>query len=410
MMNASRPDSLLRGLSALLGLSLVASPAAVSIVLAACILLALVRAPVLRAQRPWRHPVVLLGLVLMAWITLQTLAQSGFTTRASWRIINKYHELLLPLVLIPLFATLRRDRAFLHGLALGVLLYALAHWLSLVHEPLAEYLLTRRISAGWTLGVSAFLFLMLTRDSRRRLAWLGLSAFLALTVLVAIGGRTGHLIVIALMALAGGLLAPRRWRLAAAASITALLLGVAALSPQVGQRVAETLNESRSLDGEPISSTGIRLQLLKTAADLLEQHPVLGVGLANYASAHASAARQRLARDPHGATYQQDHWIDSSNPHNEYLMQWVGAGLPAFLLFMAWLGAMVATGLGQLRQGRSAGEAHALIGLALAFAAGCLFNSLLMDFVEGHYFIVTLSWLLARLQRLQPAPAATATA
>lgn len=395
-----RHDGLLRGLSALLGLSLAVSTAAVSLTLGGLLLLAMTRAPTLLAQRPWRHPVVTLGLILMAWLTAHTLWHSP---PDDWRILNKYHELLLPLVLLPLFSTLGRDRSFLHGLALGSLAYALAHWVAMVYPPLAQDLQSRRISAGWTLGVSAFLFLMQTQGSRHRRAWQALSAFLALTVLVAIGGRTGHLIVIALMALAGALLAPRRWRLGAAALITSVLLGVAALSPNVGQRMAETLDESTTLDGQPIASTGIRLQLLKTATDMLQQHPLLGVGLANYASVHASSARQRLAGEPHGAAYLQDHWIDSNNPHNEYLMQWVGAGLPAFLLFMMWLGAMFATGLSWSRKGGAPGDGseasrrdgHSLIGLTLAFAAGCLFNSLLMDFVEGHYFIVALSWLLA---------------
>lgn len=393
MMFQSGQDSLLRGLSALLGLSLVASTAAVSIALLGLIVLALWRAPALWAQRPWRHPVMALGLLLLAWLTLHTL---WFSAPAGWIILNKYHELLLPLVLVPLFVSQRQNRAFLHGLALGTLLYALLHWVSLLYPPLADSLVSRRISAGWTLGVSAFLFLMMTPTSRHRTAWMALSGFLALTVLVAIGGRTGHLIVIALMGLAGALLAPRRWRLAVGAGIIILLLGVAALSPQVGQRVSETLGESTTLDGRPITSTGIRLQLLKTAGDLLRQHPLLGIGLANYGQAHARAAQQRLAGEPHGAAYLNDHWIDSSNPHNEYLMQWIGAGLPALVLFMMWLGAIIATGRRLLQQGRCQSEARSLIGLTLAFAAGCVFNSLLLDFVEGHFFIATLSWLLAR--------------
>lgn len=391
-------DRLLRGLFALTGLSLLVSPAAVYLSLAALLLVGMMRAPVLWAQRPWAHPVVAVGLILLAWLTVHTLWLAPPSTPDAWRILNKYHELLLPLLLIPLFASVRQDRSFMHGLALGALLYALAHWLSLIHPPLAAYLVSKRISAGWTLSVAAFLFLMQTRGSRHRRAWIGLSAFLALTVLAAIGGRTGHLTILALMALAGGLLAPRRWRWGAVALITALLLGVAALSPQVAQRMTETLTESTSLDGEPITSTGIRLQLLKTAGEMLRQHPLLGVGLPNYSAEHARAAQQRLAQDPQGAAYLKDHWITSSNPHNEYLMQWVGAGLPAFLLFTTWLGTMLATARTLLRQQRAVAQARSLIGLTLAFAGGCLFNSLLLDFVEGHFFIVTLSWLLARTQ------------
>ena len=31
----------------------------------------------------------------------------------------------------------------------------------------------------------------------------------------------------------------------------------------------------------------------------------------------------------------------------------------------------------------------------MAFAVGCLFNSMLLDFVEGHFYIALLAWLLA---------------
>jgi hypothetical protein len=49
-----------------------------------------------------------------------------------------------------------------------------------------------------------------------------------------------------------------------------------------------------------------------------------------------------------------------------------------------------------------------LAGLCLAFAIGCLFNSMLMDFVEGHLYTALLAWLLARRHEKPdgPAPAA----
>jgi O-antigen ligase len=49
------------------------------------------------------------------------------------------------------------------------------------------------------------------------------------------------------------------------------------------------------------------------------------------------------------------------------------------------------------------GVAGMLTGVSLAFAVGCVFNSLLMDFVEGHIYGVLLAWLLA--QSAQPAQA-----
>jgi hypothetical protein len=34
--------------------------------------------------------------------------------------------------------------------------------------------------------------------------------------------------------------------------------------------------------------------------------------------------------------------------------------------------------------------------LALAFAAACLFNSLLLDFIEAHLYGALLAWVMAR--------------
>jgi heptosyltransferase-3 len=42
-------------------------------------------------------------------------------------------------------------------------------------------------------------------------------------------------------------------------------------------------------------------------------------------------------------------------------------------------------------------------GIALAFAVGCLFNSMLLDFVEGHFYVALLAWLLAE-NRYAPQP------
>jgi heptosyltransferase-3 len=43
----------------------------------------------------------------------------------------------------------------------------------------------------------------------------------------------------------------------------------------------------------------------------------------------------------------------------------------------------------------------ALAGVALAFAVGCVFNSLLLDFMEGHLYVTLLAWLLADARDLR---------
>jgi len=79
-------------------------------------------------------------------------------------------------------------------------------------------------------------------------------------------------------------------------------------------------------------------------------------------------------------------------------MQLVGGGVVALALFLAWLVAPM------LRVPHSRGVQASLIGIGLAFAFGCLFNSLLMDFVEGHFYVTLMTWLLAQSGRAPPAP------
>ena len=71
-------------------------------------------------------------------------------------------------------------------------------------------------------------------------------------------------------------------------------------------------------------------------------------------------------------------------------MQLIGGGVISLLLFLAWLGVTLRQALHA--RARVSGP---LAGMALAFAVGCLFNSMLLDFVEGHFYIALLAWLLA---------------
>ena len=59
-------------------------------------------------------------------------------------------------------------------------------------------------------------------------------------------------------------------------------------------------------------------------------------------------------------------------------MQLNGGGFIALLLFLAWLGFTFRQAIHARAQ-----VSAPLVGLALAFAVGCLFNSMLLDFHRG---------------------------
>lgn len=366
------------------------APAGVALALAALVALAAMRPGHIWRTKPWRQPVMAVGLALFVYIAVHTLWITGLD-RSALHTVNRYQELLLAPLLLALFAHEGSRRLFFRGLVAGAILLSLLHWAALLAPGLATMLASRRISAGLTLGVCAFLVLMRTRGKTRPWPAVGLAAFLALTVLLTVESRTGQLLLVALASHAAWLYGPSRWRWQAAVAAPLLLLILALGSGAMDERVKETLAGARP--GGPagaLTSTGIRIEMARLGWDLAPRHAATGAGFANYASVHEQAAQARYAGDPHTRPYLQSSWIRSSNPHNEFLMQLIGGGVVALGLFVAWLG----IALWQAARAQAPYGAM-LAGTTLAFAIGSLFNSFLMDFVEGHFHMAVLAWLLA---------------
>lgn len=378
------------GCLATLGFFLPFSSAGVSLSLAALLVLAALRGRALWRTQPWKKPVMAVGLVLLAYIALHTLWTSG-AGGASARAINHYNELLFAPLLLALLQDARQRRVFFRALVAGALALALAHWAAWVDPALAPLLGSRRISAGFALAVCAFLVLMHGRAEARAWGARAIAAFLGLTVLFAVEGRTGHVVLLLLAACAAWVLAPRRWRWPALLAAPLLVFAVALASSVVSGRLQETIATTQPVGpAGPVTSTGIRIELLKLAGDLSRQYALRGAGFAAYPEVHEAAARARYAQDPATVSYLQASWVRVTNPHNEYAMQLVGGGVLALALFLGWLGLAL-----REAAGARAPVGAMLAGASLAFAVGCVFNSMLMDFVEGHFYMALLAWLLA---------------
>jgi heptosyltransferase-3 len=364
------------------------SSAGIALALGALLCLALARPRSLLVLQPWKDPVMAVGLALFAYIALHTLWTAGLSSTAV-RSVNRYHELLVAPLLMALLARAPERLIFVRALVAGAVLLAVAHWLALAVPAVSAMVAMRRISAGLAIALCAFIVLMRARGQPRPWPARALAAFLALTVLFAIDGRTGHLVLLILVACAAWCHSPPRWRLAGALACTGIVVAMALGSGPVGGRLKETL--AGSTHTGPLTSTAIRIELLKVSADLAREHGITGVGYANYAAMHEQAAQARYGQDPSIASnLLAAPWLRAANPHNEYLMQLIGGGITALALFVAWL-------LLTLRQAARAPSpvGGMLAGTALAFAAGSLFNSLLMDFVEAHLYVGVLAWLLA---------------
>ena len=380
-------DALVVVASAVFGFGLSWSTSTVAVGGAFLLFAALLRPSTVWRTRPWMQPVMAAGLLLLAVIALRTLVADGASPGA-WHRVNQYHELIVAPVLFAVWQSPRARRVFFAACVAGCIFTAVRFWAVLPNEAARAALSGHRISAGFVLAIAAYLLVLRAPAGVRGWPWHATAAFFVVSIFFAIDGRTGIVVALVLAVCAAWAQAPRRWRIAAAVATPLLLGAFALLSPSVQGRIDEMQEalHSTAVPGEGDSSA-IRIQLLRITTQAVREHWVSGVGYSRYGEAHREAAEHVYAGQPNGDAFLAMRWTRLGNPHDEYVLQLVGGGIGGGLLFIAWLGA----GWWQAHRWRSA----ELAGLVLAFAVGCAFNSLLLDFLEGHAYVGLLAWLMA---------------
>ncbi len=368
------------------------------------VLLAVIAVCWLAAGAPretWRlardNAVALAALALFALLLLGALyGESGPGGAAAY--LAKYLDLLF----IPVFAFLFRDpvqrRRALHALAASLALVLLVSCLIAAGMPAAKPLLgspdnpvafKQYLTHGILMAYAAFLFAELACANASRMArllWSAAALAAAVNVLFMTQGRTGY-VLLALLALCLGY-GRGRWRglaiavLAVAAVYASLALVPGPFQHRLGLGAGEEAT-SQARESARVSSAQ-RLEMYGTSLEIIREHPFFGVGTGGFPKAYAERASGNFIPD-------------SRNPHNEYLLIAVHLGLPglAALLCLFWMHWRLAPRLA------SPLECQLARGLVLAIAAGCLFNSLLLDHTEGLLYAWLTGVLFAGLQSRQ---------
>lgn len=301
-----------------------------------------------------------------------------------FRLLGKYADLAF----IPVFVTLFRspcDRRFAAWFLIAALVITLivscltwtGLWppgLMIIGDAREPEVFKKYLTQSVLTAYGAYLFALLARDApspRQRIIWSLLAALAVLNVVIMLPGRSGQ-IALALLTL---LFAFSIWRVKG----TALTGGALALVASIvilgyapdNVRFNTVVKDFKAWQQDPSArtSTGQRLNYALNSANIVLDHPLVGVGTGGFADAYARQVEGK--------------GIEATvNPHNEYLniaVQLGVAGLAALgLLFvLAWRHAdRLATAL----------ERDLARGLVLTFAVGCAFNSMLMDHVEGLFF------------------------
>ena len=300
------------------------------------------------------------------------------------RVLGKYTDLAF----IPIFVTLFRsahDRrlagAFLIVALVITLIVSCLTWVGLwpagwmiIGDAREPEVFKKYLTQSVLTACGAYLFVLLARNAtttRQRLIWSLLAGLAALNIVFMLPGRSGQIALAGIMLL----FVFSIWRtkgLVIAAGVlmlvaSSLMLGLGSESGRFGAIVRDF--QTWQIDKSLRTSTGQRLNYALNSVSIALEHPLIGVGTGGFATAYA--------RQVEGTNLEA-----TVNPHNEYLNLAVQLGI-AGLLAAVWLFAMV------WRHARALPttlERDLARGLALTFAVGCLFNSMLMDHVEGLFF------------------------
>ncbi len=342
-----------------------------------------------------RARIRLIGQSAPAWLALVLLGL--FFAAALWRrwpeqdALNfsmKYLKLCLLPIIIGGTQDPRTSRraldAFLLGLGIEVLIsYLRASGIAAPFpDPNQRYIgLINHIAYGFMLAFGCYVLLWRALDrtaSRRtRLLYATLAAAFCANLLLLNAGRSGYVEFFAVLLL---LFVQRRGAkgVALGAALGVVLLALAMqLSTTTRQRIVEIPSNLIAMrEGNLDTSAGIRLEHYRRALQLIRKHWLLGVGTGGFDAAYQSA-------------FGADAQMPTNNPENEYLLVVAQLGVLGGLVLFAWCIAMWRAASALPARQRDPAQA-----LLVAMAMGCVFNSQLLDALEGRFFVVMLGVLL----------------
>jgi O-antigen ligase len=337
------------------------------------------------------NPVALLACAVFALYVVGATYSAGGHSDVLHTLDKASIFLLLP-IMITLFPEAKtRDRAlqaFIAALTITLVLSFLV-WCGFMPEsslikgePANAVVFKKHITHSLFMAFAAFLFAVLAHSAVSRIMKMlfgVMAALAAFNVFFMVHGRTGQLVLFALLFYY--LFWCFRWRgLLIAAATGACIVSAAYLMPSssLHQRAALALQEAGNWQPGVASSSSVgqRLEFYRNSLKIVREHPFLGVGTGGFPAAYA----RQVEGTAMGAT---------RNPHNEYLMVAVQLGLPGLVLLLAlfWAQWRLAARLPD-RTSQAAAR-----GLVITYAVASMVSSTLIDHAEGLFFV----WMSAVL-------------
>ncbi len=320
------------------------------------------------------------------------LLTSALWADSSWqeslRYLKKYKEFLLLPVLV--FAISRGDTrkyavwSLYYSLALSALItfFIYLGWLEFSYLNWWQYTLYSRIFFGISTAFLAYWAYQLILCTTGRERWLHIAVIiLALVdILLVTQGRTGYVVLATLAILE--VIRRRRVLTKTLVIVGTLVLFTTAYgtSNHFRTRIDQSLVDIKQYftNHNNQSSIGIRLDFYKNTLNVIRENTVFGSGIGDFADDYARLAPGNGAEEV-------------KNPHNEYLMLAATAGIPATLLFIAWLAVLMRHAL---RYQKHQLDGTLLLGAVTTIIVSCLFNSSFLDSRDGAFFLLLIAVFL----------------
>ena len=246
--------------------------------------------------------------------------------------------------------------------------------------------LANRIYHGFIMSALLLVALLIARHAHGafRIGAVVVAVLTAYNVLNIETGRTGFLQVIA-VSFIFVLLSVSRLKAAMLASIAFVGLGVAYLSlDQFNAQVDLTLDniERMVVNDDYESGVGFRIEAYRGAIQIGTENPWRGVGVGDVVTELQTLARSGQIR------------IMTDNVHSEFMNMLIAAGIPALLLFSAFVLSIAWVGFQYRKVDRASGDAF--IGISVIIFMSALFNSTIKDYGEKHALLIILSLLATK--------------
>ncbi|MHB8454474.1 MAG: O-antigen ligase family protein [Acidiferrobacterales bacterium] len=327
----------------------------------------------------------MLAMALMAVITVGLLYGNG-TLGDRLDMFGRYGHLLFIALLVPIFQeTDTRRRALIGFMAALILTLILSYLIAFSVLPVSTIftgtpqnptVFKLQITQNLFLAYGGFAFAVAARyESRpwRRLLYVLLVALTVYNVLFMGTGRTGYLVLGALMVYFCFDWLGRKGIIVATATIIVLAgtayFGSSSLHTRINLAEHQMITWHPGHPAGDGNSIGDRLEFYRNSVALIREHPVFGVGTGGFAEAYAEKIKG-------------SGMLATRNPHNQFLLITIQLGLVGlaallYFFFRLW----------QLAQQLVSGiDRNLARGLILLILVGGLVNSLLMDHAESLLF------------------------